>query len=258
MRYFRRLRAYCRRSRHPANDAEGVRLRERLTACYEEGRFRDAELAARRLVELQKELMGDQHAEYATGLYNLALLLLKRGDLAGALELAARVVAIRRVALGSLTLAVAALTALHVAWVAPFYVRDDRPVVGPSFTVLEQNVYLGRANTLALTRVAQRADVVVLPYREIDQSGVLFTALAFGRPMVLSNVGGFPDIAREGAAELVPPGEAGPLARALGTLLHDGARRRSLAARASQLAAGPYSWDAIAAEHQRLYRSLLG
>lgn len=68
----------------------------------------------------------------------------------------------RRVALGSLALAVAALTALHVAWIAPFYVRDDRPVVGPSFTVLEQNVYLGRADTRALTRVAQRADVVVL------------------------------------------------------------------------------------------------
>ncbi|WP_026910233.1 glycosyltransferase family 4 protein [Patulibacter minatonensis] len=103
----------------------------------------------------------------------------------------------------------------------------------------------------------RRADVVVLPYREIDQSGVLFTALAFGRPMVLTKVGGFPEIAREGAAELVPPGEAGPLARALGTLLHDGTRRRALAARASQLASGAYSWDAVAAAHQRLYRSLL-
>ena len=32
----------------------------------------------------------------------------------------------------------------------------------------------------------RRADVVVLPYREIDQSGVLYTALAFARPLVLS------------------------------------------------------------------------
>jgi glycosyltransferase involved in cell wall biosynthesis len=102
-----------------------------------------------------------------------------------------------------------------------------------------------------------RADVVVLPYREIDQSGVLFTALAFGRPMVLSDVGGFPDIAREGAAELVPPGDPAALARALGTLLNDHGRRRSLAARAAELAAGPYSWDAVAAAHQRVYRSLL-
>ena len=39
------------------------------------------------------------------------------------------------------------------------------------------------------------ADLVVLPYREIDQSGVLFTALAFGKPLLLTSVGGFPEIA---------------------------------------------------------------
>ncbi|MDO9408381.1 glycosyltransferase family 4 protein [Patulibacter sp.] len=102
-----------------------------------------------------------------------------------------------------------------------------------------------------------RADVVVLPYREIDQSGVLFTALAFGRPMVLSDVGGFPEIAREGAAELVPPGDPAALADALGTLLGDHTRRRALASRAAQLAAGAYSWDAVAEAHQRVYRSLV-
>ena len=51
-----------------------------------------------------------------------------------------------------------------------------------------------------------RADLVVLPYREIDQSGVLFTALAFGKPLVLTAVGGFPEVAGEGAAELVAAG----------------------------------------------------
>ena len=53
----------------------------------------------------------------------------------------------------------------------------------------------------------RRADLVVLPYREIDQSGVLFTALAFGAPLVLSAVGGFPEIAAEGAAALVAAGD---------------------------------------------------
>ena len=44
----------------------------------------------------------------------------------------------------------------------------------------------------------RRADVVVLPYRNIEQSGVLYTALAFGRPLVLSDVGGFPEVAGPG------------------------------------------------------------
>ena len=53
------------------------------------------------------------------------------------------------------------------------------------------------------------ADLVVLPYREIDQSGVLFTAMAFGKPLLLTRVGGFPEI--EGA-ELVAPGDPRALA----------------------------------------------
>src|SRR5918995_951127 len=48
----------------------------------------------------------------------------------------------------------------------------------------------------------RRADLVVLAYRNIEQSGVLYTALAFGRPLVLSAVGGFPEIAEHGAARL--------------------------------------------------------
>jgi glycosyltransferase involved in cell wall biosynthesis len=103
----------------------------------------------------------------------------------------------------------------------------------------------------------QRADVVVLPYREIDQSGVLFTALAFGKPLVLTAVGGFPEVAEEGAAELVPPGDPQALARALGRLLGDPAARGRLAAAARAAATGPYSWDAVARRHLHLYGTLV-
>jgi glycosyltransferase involved in cell wall biosynthesis len=101
-----------------------------------------------------------------------------------------------------------------------------------------------------------RADVVALPYREIDQSGVLFTALAFGRPLVLSAVGGFPEIAREGAARLVPPGDPAALRTELQALLADAGARSELAARATALAADRYDWDAIARAHIDLYRRL--
>src|ERR1035438_541545 len=67
----------------------------------------------------------------------------------------------------------------------------------------------------------RRADLVVLPYREIDQSGVLFTALAFGKPLLLSDVGGFPEVAATGAARTFPTGDAGALHRALRELLGD-------------------------------------
>jgi glycosyltransferase involved in cell wall biosynthesis len=102
----------------------------------------------------------------------------------------------------------------------------------------------------------ERADVVVLPYREIDQSGVLFTALAFGAPLLLSDVGGFGEVAEHGAAALVRPGDAGSLAAGLGSMLGDPGKRAGLAAAARRAAAGPYSWDEIARRQLELYARL--
>ena len=80
----------------------------------------------------------------------------------------------------------------------------------------------------------RRADVVVLPYRRIDQSGVLYTALAFAKAMVLSDVGGFSEIGRvHGAAELVPPEDPGALRDALQRLVDDPAARAGLEERAA-------------------------
>ncbi|HEV2769975.1 MAG TPA: glycosyltransferase family 4 protein [Solirubrobacteraceae bacterium] len=102
----------------------------------------------------------------------------------------------------------------------------------------------------------RRADLVVLPYREIDQSGVLFTALAFARPMVLSAVGGFPEVARTGAAALVAPGDPAALHARLRALLADRAERERLGAAARAAATGPYGWDTIARRTLALYRDL--
>ena len=67
----------------------------------------------------------------------------------------------------------------------------------------------------------------MLPYREIDQSGVLFTALAFGKP-ILADLGG--RVLGGRAAELVPPGDADALAAALSSLVGDRDRLSRMAA----------------------------
>jgi glycosyltransferase involved in cell wall biosynthesis len=102
----------------------------------------------------------------------------------------------------------------------------------------------------------RRADLVVLPYLEIDQSGVLATALAFGAPLLLSAVGGFPEIAATGAAALVAPGDPAALATELQRLLGDLAARERLGTAAGAAATGPLSWDAIAARTLALYEKL--
>jgi glycosyltransferase involved in cell wall biosynthesis len=103
----------------------------------------------------------------------------------------------------------------------------------------------------------ERADLVVLPYRYAEQSGVLYTALAFGKPIVMSAVGGFPEVAAHGAGRLVPPGDSEALAETIGDLLERPDERRALADAARAAVAGPYSWDRIINDHLALYRALL-
>ena len=103
----------------------------------------------------------------------------------------------------------------------------------------------------------RRADVVVLPYREIDQSGVLYTALAFGKAVVATSVGGFTEAAeRDGVARLVPPEDPGALAEAVDELLGNEGERALLEEAARKAAAGPYSWDAIGRQTMALYERL--
>ena len=102
-----------------------------------------------------------------------------------------------------------------------------------------------------------RADLVALPYLDAEHSGVLYTALAFGKPLLLSAVGGFPEVAATGAARLASPGDPAALAAALQELTADESARAELAAAATRAAAGPFSWDEAARLHLDLYRELL-
>ncbi|HET6997195.1 MAG TPA: glycosyltransferase family 4 protein [Solirubrobacterales bacterium] len=106
--------------------------------------------------------------------------------------------------------------------------------------------------------IFRRADLLALPYLDAEHSGVLYTGLAFGKPLVLSAVGGFPEVAATGAARLVPPGDTPALAAALSELVGDEAARAELAAAAARAAAGPFSWDEAARLTLDLYRELLG
>ena len=109
-----------------------------------------------------------------------------------------------------------------------------------------------------LPALFRRADVIVLPYartERFDQSGVLATALAFGKAVILTDIGGFGEVAAHGAAELVPPSDPAALRAALTRLLADRSARERLERVAAAAAAGPYSWDEAARRTLAVYRS---
>jgi len=109
-----------------------------------------------------------------------------------------------------------------------------------------------------LAALLRRAELVVLPYRRIDSSGILFAALAFGRALVLSDVGSFRELHDEhGIGVLVPPGDVTALATVIAGVLEDDAGRAALEAASARAASGPFSWEGVAERHEAVYRELV-
>jgi glycosyltransferase involved in cell wall biosynthesis len=77
----------------------------------------------------------------------------------------------------------------------------------------------------------RQASVVVLPYIEATQSGVVPLAYAFGKPVVASNTGALSEAVDDGiTGRLVPPANHSALATAVIELLRNPALRRAMGA----------------------------
>ncbi|SDD20615.1 Glycosyltransferase involved in cell wall bisynthesis [Geodermatophilus telluris] len=124
-------------------------------------------------------------------------------------------------------------------------VRDERLPVA----------LLGRRTDVADLLAA--ADLAVLPSRWEARALTAQEALRAGTPLVATRTGGLPELLGD-AAELVPPGDAAALARAVDALLADPARAAALAAAGRERAAGWPDEAATARALVALYRELLG
>jgi glycosyltransferase involved in cell wall biosynthesis len=104
-----------------------------------------------------------------------------------------------------------------------------------------------------IPQLMAEATLVALPYRKIDSSGVLATALGHGRPAVVTDVGGLPDPIRDfGAGRVVPRDDPAALAAACAELLDDDAALAA-AFRGAETARKALTWDAAAAAHEAVY-----
>jgi glycosyltransferase involved in cell wall biosynthesis len=103
------------------------------------------------------------------------------------------------------------------------------------------------------------ADGVVLPSRWEGLPLVLLEAMARGRPIVATAVGGVAEALEDGVTgTLVPPNDVGALAAALEHLHRRADRAWRLGHVAAEVARDRYSWHAVVDEYESVYDEVLG
>lgn len=104
----------------------------------------------------------------------------------------------------------------------------------------------------------QRCSLVVLPYVEASQSGVVPTVYGFKKPVVVTDVGSVPEAVEEGKTGfIVPPREPEALARAVIMLLRDEKLRKQMGENAYRKLKEDFSWGTIAQRTIEVYNKAL-
>jgi D-inositol-3-phosphate glycosyltransferase len=136
------------------------------------------------------------------------------------------------------------------------YLDEIRRIVTRDFGEAEVVLHFQFIPDEKMELYLKAADVLVLPYKDIFQSGVLFLAYGFGLPVVATDVGSFKEEIVEGETGFIcKPDDIADLARTLETyfishLYRDlGARRQAIKDYANRV----HSWDAVAELTENAY-----
>lgn len=129
--------------------------------------------------------------------------------------------------------------------------RYARMMVHPDRFIVD-NEYISEERAAEYFR---RASIVVLPYIEASQSGVIPMAYSAGKPVVATTVGGLPEMVDDGSTGyLVSPRDATQLAEALTRLLLDESLRRQMGMNGKRKIESECSPFLIAEKTMRVYR----
>jgi glycosyltransferase involved in cell wall biosynthesis len=105
-------------------------------------------------------------------------------------------------------------------------------------------------------RYAAAADVFVQPSLTEGMPNAVLEAMAAGRPVIATRVGGVPELITDGeTGRLVPPADPAALAAAIASLLADEAERLRLGGAARARTRAEFSADTVRSAFEGLYRS---
>ncbi len=119
-------------------------------------------------------------------------------------------------------------------------------------------IFRGFLTEEELAREFSEADLVVLPSYAETSPMTVQQAMAAGKPVVATRVGGVPQLIEEGASgRLVDAGDTAGLTDALASLLSDPEGRRAMGAHAKREAESRFSVGSVADKNIEVYRQLL-
>jgi glycosyltransferase involved in cell wall biosynthesis len=76
-------------------------------------------------------------------------------------------------------------------------------------------------NSSEIEPIFKASDIVVLPYRQVSQSGILNIALNFHKPVILSDLFAEKDLVKDKMGKIVRPGKPSEIAKAAISLLSE-------------------------------------
>lgn len=116
-------------------------------------------------------------------------------------------------------------------------------------------VYNEHVSDLKRAELFRRASIVVLPYVEASQSGVIPIAYRFGKAVVATNVGGLPAMVDHGqTGYLVPPRDTNALAEAIILLLENKESRLRLGQNGKRKVNTEFTAEIVAGKTLDVYR----
>lgn len=117
------------------------------------------------------------------------------------------------------------------------------------------NQFIDDAN---VPELFQRAQIVILPYIEGSQTGIIPIAYAFKKPVIVTDVGSIPELVEAGKTGLiVPPRDPSALSQAISGLLEDDSIRLDMGDNAYLKMKRELSWEKIAETTRILYSSVI-
>ena len=119
--------------------------------------------------------------------------------------------------------------------------------------------FLGLLDRVALVNAYAECAVLALPSRQENAPMAIIEAMAVGKPVVATRVGGVAELVADGETGfLVPPGNARAMADCLTKILASSDLRDAMGQSAQARARGRHGVRQVAAQYRQVYRRILG